>query len=350
MDMPYEYSESPDAVPEYKPSVESLSDAESAAIINGHRRPNAEDDIYSGAWEPGPGDGGFGELEPDRDDIRFGTLEIKTIGSKEMKPDRNATDIDISEAVSSAFADLVATPITKLTMAGIGTLEADGGNEAAGELIDHFSEALQDIVDPARIPVGLVEKTVTHLVSAATAALGPIGPVVAIFVGKFAGELTHQVLDADRDPAGIESAENGIELANAFADARISQLAESEPFTEYLTNLLGKPIEAIVSEDASAASSRKKEQKISRRPAITALIAAYEVSVPARESGSGSSDDSATIQLRPVSVAVLECIPDEAVVKRWRSGPHEYLRLSDGTVVKRLALPGRCGPWVWVKS
>jgi hypothetical protein len=338
MDMPREYPESPNAVPKEKPSAESRSDPVTGAF--GEPIPQIivkKDDIDTGidleapepidleVLEPDPGDTGFGELEPD------------------------ATDIDIRGAASQALADLVATPITKVTTASIRTLEGDDGNEAAGELVDHYCEALQNIVDPARIPAGLVEKTVTHLFSAATATLGPIGPVVAIFAGKFAGELTRQVLDADRDPAGIESAENAIELTNAFADARVGRLAESEPFAEYLNDLLGKPVEAIVSEDSSAAASHKKEREIGRRPAITAIIVAYEVRVPANESGSGSSDDSATIRLRPVSVAVLDCIPTKAVVNRWRSGSYEYLRLSDGTVAKRF-FRGHRGPWVWVKS
>jgi hypothetical protein len=350
MDMSFEYSESPDTVRDKKPSAEALSDAGAEAALTPGLRPpiGVEDDDDSEALKPGPDDTGFGVWDPNPGDIRFGTFEIKAVGSKELEP--TATGIDISEAASNALADLVAQPIIKLTTAGIRTLEGDGGNEAEGELVDHFSEALQDIVDPARIPAGLVEKTVTHLVSAATATLGPVGLVVAIFAGKFAGELTHQVLDADQDPAGIESAENAIELADAFADARIGRLAESKPFAEYLNDRLGKEIAAILSEDASAAASRRQEREIDRRPAITAIIAAYEVRVPASKSGPESSDDSAAVRLRPVSIAALECIPDEAVVKRWRSGSYEYLRLSDGTLVRRFVSGDHRGPWVWVKS
>jgi hypothetical protein len=323
MDMPYEFVESSDAELEEEPSVKSPSDAEATGLIAG-----LPESI-----------------------VVEGEIDHEALATRPRAATREgASGLDINEAASTALADLVATPITKLTMAGIGTLEDGGGNEAAGELVDHFSEALQNIVDPARIPAGLVEKTVTHLVSAATATLGPIGPVVAIFAGKFAGELTHQVLDADRDPAGIQSAENAIELADAFADARIGRLAESEPFADYLNDMLGKPIEAIVSEDASAAASRKKERETGKGPAITAIIAAYEVRGPASESDSASPGDSTPVRLRPVSVAVLECIPAKAVVRRWRSDSYEYLLLSDGTVVKRFVFREHSGPWVWIKN
>jgi hypothetical protein len=67
-----------------------------------------------------------------------------------------------NEAARDALADLVAAPDAKLTMAGIRRFNDGGENEAVGELIDHFSEALQDIGDPARIPSRLVEKTITH--------------------------------------------------------------------------------------------------------------------------------------------------------------------------------------------
>ena len=225
-----------------------------------------------------------------------------------------------------------------------------GGNAATREDIDTISQALAEFVDPAEIPSVLVEKTVTHLATAAFAPLGPPGLVIAVFVGKLAGELTHQALDAGRNPAAIQRAESAIELADGFADARIGQLAESEPFREYVSGLLSRSIAAIIHEDNGVASAHRAERLSDRAPTIAAVVVAYEVETPAITSGSALSGDSTVVSVRPASFAVLECVPAEAVASRWRRGSYEFLRLVDGTLIKRRIDGGAFGPWSWVSG
>lgn len=260
---------------------------------------------------------------------------------------------DVAKAAEKALADVVAVPITDVVMAGVMPLDGGGENLAAGVQIDKISGAMQEVVDPARIPSALVEKAVTHLLThlltpIAAAVFGPVGPVIAIFVGDFAGELTHQVLDAGRDSAGIQFAESAIELTGAFADARIGRLAESQPFSEYVSSLVGQQIVAIIDKDTSTPASHEAERATGRTPAITAIVAAFEVDIPPSRSGSDSSADSTTTRVRPASLAVLTCIPAAAVARQWKSGSHEYLRLTDGTLLRRRIDGDRPGRWIRV--
>jgi hypothetical protein len=259
--------------------------------------------------------------------------------------------IDVAEAVRDALADVIAVPITNLVMVNLRSLGDGGKNGAAGERIDTTSEGLQAIVDPARIPSVLVEKAVTHLIAPiAAATFGPIGPVIAIFAGNFAGELTHQALDADRNVTGIQRAEGAIQLTGAFANARIGRLAESESFRDYVSGVTGRQIAAIIGHDSGAATGLNGERVTGRPPAITAVVAAYEVDIPGSRSRSTLSADSTTVRIRPASFAVLECIPGEAVFRQWRSGSHEFLRLTDGTVFKRRIGGARPDRWARVSG
>jgi hypothetical protein len=100
MDIPYEFSESSDAVREEESSAESPSDDEAACLSD------------TGTLEPGPGDADFGELEPGW----------------------NAMDIDISEAPSGEYIDnkvpeslqdgLTEVATEEVTAFARGTLEA----------------------------------------------------------------------------------------------------------------------------------------------------------------------------------------------------------------------------------
>ena len=174
--------------------------------------------------------------------------------------------IDVPQAVRDALADVIAVPITNVVMVNLRSLGNGGKNGAAGERIDTISEGLQALVDPARILSGLVEKAVTHLAAPiAAATFGPIGPVIAIFAGNFAGELTHQALDSDRNVTGIQRAESAIQLTGAFADARIGRLAESESFRDYVSGVTGRQITAIISHDSGAAPGRNGE-RVTGRP------------------------------------------------------------------------------------
>jgi hypothetical protein len=226
-----------------------------------------------------------------------------------------------------------------------------GTKAATGEQIDKISEALQDVVDPAKIPSALVGKTLTHLLTPlATTAFGPIGPVITIFIGNFASDFTHQLLDAGLDPTWIEYAESAIELSGAFADARIGCLAESQPFHDYVSSLIGKQIAAVISRDVSTAAGHKTERITSNAPTIMAVVAAYEVDASLSRCGSAASVHSRTLCMRPISFAVLECIPAENVVKRRRKGPHEFLFLADGTCLHRRIDGARPSQWSRISS
>ena len=249
---------------------------------------------------------------------------------------------------------MVAKPITDFVMRGVPS-ERGGVNAAAGEGIDKFCEGLTLIADPARIPSVVAEKVVAHLTAHLLAATtlayplppldlllivfppstpGPIGPIVVFFAGKFASELTHEVVDGGRDAAGAEAAVGTIELVGGFADEQIGRLAESEPFREYLSDLISEPIAAIIGGDARAAPDQRADEDTGRPATITAVVAAYEVRSPAGGSGSTERGGPAAVQVRPASFAVLACIPKGAVTARWRSVSHEFLLLADGTLVK----------------
>ena len=191
-----------------------------------------------------------------------------------------------------AAATEIAEPIADLVTRMAGLFNGNGDNAPSAECIDEITGVLQAIEDPARIPSLLIEEAVTHVTRHFTAIiLGPFGPaglVVAIFVGKFAGELTHQALDSGRNPAAIQGAESAIELAGALADARIDRLAESDPFRQYVSGLVSRPIAAIINRDNAvsldAASGHTVERMPDRRPpAVTAVIAAELLSRPVDE-------------------------------------------------------------------
>ena len=268
-------------------------------------------------------------------------------------PDPVGEGLDLEDALRDALVNVVTVPITNVVMAGIMPLDSGSENVTAGEQINKVSGMFEAVVDPARIPSALVEKAVTHLLTPiAAAAFGPAGPIIAMFVGNFADELTHQVLDAGRDSAGIQFAESAIELTGAFADAQIGRLAESQPFSEYISGLVSQQIVAIVSGDADAGpSARHKAQSVpGQASAITAVVAVYEVDTLQSRSRPVSSAGSTTMQVRPALFAVLECIPAKSVVERWSWGLYEYLRLADGTLLRRRIGKDRPGRWTWVTS
>ena len=257
----------------------------------------------------------------------------------------------VEQAARKAVANVVAKPITDFVMRGVPS-ERGGVNAAAGEGIDKFCEGLTLIADPARIPSVVAEKVVAHLTAHLLAAttLGPIGPIVVFFAGKFASELTHEVVDGGRDAAGAEAAVGTIELVGGFADEQIGRLAESEPFREYLSDLISEPIAAIIGGDARAAPDQRADEDTGRPATITAVVAAYEVRSPAGGSGSTERGGPAAVQVRPASFAVLACIPKGAVTARWRSVSHEFLLLADGTLVKCRVHGASRGRWVQVSD
>ena len=311
---------------------------------------------------PGSGRGRFLALNTDSPAIwRGGFLtvtacnppagpRIEQVSSPSVKP----AGIDLGEAAGDAAATEIAEPIADLATRMAGLFNGNGDNAPSAECIDEITGVLQAIEDPARIPSLLIEEAVTHVTRHFTAIiLGPFGPaglVVAIFVGKFAGELTHQALDSGRNPAAIQGAESAIELAGALADARIDRLAESDPFRQYVSGLVSRPIAAIINRDDAvsldAASGHTVERVPDRRPpAVTAVIAAHRVRTPPA-GAARSPGDSRTAP--SVSFAVLECVPAEAVHSQWRHGSYEFLRLADGTVIKRRI--GGLLPGQWVRA
>ena len=258
--------------------------------------------------------------------------------------------INVEEAIRSALADVISTPITNLVMATITPLDGSGKNVAGEVQIDETSETWEVVFDPAKIPSAWVEKTVTHLMTPlATAAFGHVGLVIAIFIGNFAGELTHQVLDAGRDSARIHAAESSIELTGAFADARIGRLAESEPFSNYVSSLVGENIVAVFDKHTRSGSAvgRNAGWATGDLPTIKVVAAAYEVKTPQSRPDSVSHTGSTIVRIRPASFVVIECVPEKAVIKRWRLGVYEYLRLSDGTLLRR-RIDGE-QPRQWIK-
>lgn len=253
-------------------------------------------------------------------------------------PDVKAAGHDITEAAVVALAEVISVPITNVIMAGVMPLDGAGTNVAAGEQIDKTCEALQDIADWAKIPSALVGHAVTHfLMPVATAAFGPIGPVIAIFAGNFAGEITHQTLDAGLCSEGIQYAENASEVAGASADALIGRLAESQPFSDYISSLVGRQIGAIITKGMDATASHKTESATGKARTITAVVAVYEVNVPL--------DRSQTARVGLAAFGVLGCIPAETVVKRWKKGPHEFLLLANGICLQRRIDGIRPGGW-----
>jgi hypothetical protein len=249
----------------------------------------------------------------------------------------------VGQAACDALAQVVAAPLTGAVVAGVRPLDGGSADIAAQGQIDGLSEALQAVVDPGRIPSAVIQKAVTHLLTPlAAAALGPVGAVVAIFVGNVAGDLTDQVLNTGRDIAAERLAENSIELGGALDDARIGRLAESQPFTEYVGGLLAQPIAAIISE---AATPHGERHRTMRAPAACVVVAAYEVDTPGDRSSSTLSDEPPAARIRLVSSAVMYCIPESAVLGRGRASKYQYLRLSNGTIVRRRLDDGRPGPW-----
>jgi hypothetical protein len=230
------------------------------------------------------------------------------------------------------------------------------GENAPTEGIDEITEVLQTIVDPARIPSLLAEEAVTHLTRHITAVVlglfGPAGLVVAVFVGKIAGELTHQALDADRNPNAIRDAESSIDFAGALADAGIDRLGESDPFRQFLSGLVSRPIAAIINRGDATAPDAPAEHRVERAsdrlPIVTVVVAGYHIDAPPVRSGLYSSGNSKPAP--SFSSAVLECVPTEAIASQWRRGSYEFLRLTNGAVIKRRIDSRLPGPWAWVSG
>ena len=255
-----------------------------------------------------------------------------------------AANPDVEEAARDALAEVIAEPITDLVMCGIRLLEPSG--VAAGDGIDKVSDVVTAIADPARIPAQVAEAVVSHLAAhlLGAAVFGPFGPVVAIYAGKFAGELTHQTLDGGKDTPRAQRAERAvttIEAAAAFTDAQIGRLAESAPFRDYVSDLTGKSIAAILPADDTVTRDISAEPATGQARMVTAAVAAYEVRVP--------EDDPESVGVRPASLAILACILDQAVVGQWVSGMYQYLVLAGGTRIRRrIGRDGDPGPWTWV--
>ena len=312
---------------------------------------------------PGTGRVGFLTLNAGDPVIRRGPFLALNTGNpvngpyieQASSPSAEPAGVDLKEAAGDAAASEIAEPVADLALRIVGLFNGNGENAPAAECIDEITGVLQAIEDPARIPSFLIEEAVTHVTRHFFAVvLGPFGPaglVVAIFVGKLAGELSHQTLDSGRNPTAVQGAESAFELAGALADARVDRLAESDPFRQYVSGLVSRPMAAIINRDGAvsldaAPGQQKAERLPDRPPAITAVVAAYRVHAPPAGSGSCSSGDSRTAP--PVSFAVLECVPAEAVVSRWRHGSYEFLRLANGTLIKRRIDGMLPGPWVRV--
>jgi hypothetical protein len=203
-----------------------------------------------------------------------------------------------TSAVSLALAGATTVRITKAELFGIG-LTGGGPNEAAEALA-----GASEILDPAQLPADLVQRAVTHLIAhlLATAAVGPAGPFIAVVVGRLAGAVTHQALDPYQDSEPLQDARTAVDLAQALANPAIGQLARSRSFTDCLGDLLGTELGGVISEDAGHARKPMTAWKL----AATLVVAAFEVNAPAAMS-SGQPAPS----VRPVSVALLRCIPKE---------------------------------------
>jgi len=275
-------------------------------------------------------------------------VEQKPVASTEdaMDVDAKAAGPDVTEAAIDAVAAVITVPITSAVMAGVTPLGGADINAVAGERVDNICEALQDIVDPARIPSALVSRAVTHLLAPlATASFGPIGPVIAIFAGNFAGEFTHQILDASLDCADIQQAESAIELAGVFTDTSIGRLAESQPFADYVSDLVGRQVAAIIDKRVDPVACHESKPVTRKTGTITAVIAVYEVDASPSRSGSAASSELRTLRVRPASFAILKCIPADTVATQWQEGRYEFMLLADGTTLKRRIDGALSGRW-----
>jgi hypothetical protein len=141
-------------------------------------------------------------------------------------------------------------------------------------------------------------------------------------------------VDTGLDSARIQHAEDAIELVGTFADASIGRLAESQPFADYISDLVGTRIAAIIDTDGDAAANHESEPITSEARTIKAVVAVYEVEVSPNRFGAAATTYPRTVRVRPASLAVLECISAGTVVRRLREGPYEYLLLADGTALR----------------
>jgi hypothetical protein len=249
----------------------------------------------------------------------------------EEAPQVAAANQDVQDAARDALADVIAEPITDMAVLGARLVQPGIGNAVAGAEIGNLSEVLMDAADPARLPAEVVEKVATHLTAhVLTPALGPVGLVVAIFAGKFAGELTHQLLGSGQEAPDHQDAVRAVEIVGTFADEDLGRLAESEPFRDYVSDLVGESIVAILPGGQQAPTTRDGQQAPAtgegKTPTITAVVAVYEVRSP---------EDDEAVQVRPVSSAAWRCIPRKAVANRWRAGSYVYLTLTDGTRLEK---------------
>jgi len=244
------------------------------------------------------------------------------------------------------------------------------------------------VVDPAAFASSVVDKAVRHCTAQVLAApLGPIGVGIAFFAGKFAGELTHQVLDGGGDAAGVQGVERAIELADMAVDARLGRLAESDQFREYVSDLLSKPIIAILPGDTPAAPGQgpdhmpgqASDHMAGQSATIRGVLIAYKVDSPAGrysdeqqeqlriqqsvdetgvdaeparpEEAVVSSGGSRAVRVQPAFFPFV-CVPEGAVAERRTSTLYqpdtlerENLLLTDGTLIERQIRGGLPGPW-----
>lgn len=220
---------------------------------------------------------------------------------------------DIEEAARDAAADVAARAITDVVMRGVSLFVPGSGSVAAGAAIDNLNEVLQDLVDPARLPAEAVGKATFHVVAdLLIPSIGPFGIAIAFVVGEFTEDLTHQLLDDGEDTSDVQDAEAGIEVAGVVADGCIGRLAESEPFSEFISGLAARSIAENLP-GGERASATGGEQELT----ITAVAAVYGVRRPAD-------------RMRPVSVTAFTRRPASPTIPVIR--PEEPVPVEPGTV------------------
>lgn len=295
-------------------------------------------------------------------------------------------DLEVEEAARDALGQTFVEPMTNVLTIGFRLLEGNGGDSVTAEELNEICGLAKKVVDPEKFVSSMVDQGVRHLVSALLVpSFGPVGVGIAFFFGKFAGELTDQVLKPESDSHGgvVRVAENIIDSADMLGDASVGRLAESDSFREYIGKLLDKPIIAILPGDTHVVPSPSAGETAAQPASIRVLLMAFKVDCPtggslddrqeqpslqhgrkrdkveaerAPQNTVAASGDSRAARARP-AFARLVCVPKDAIAARgtWTSyhqAPFEQenLLLTDGTLIERHIHAGAPGRWARVSD